>query len=802
MNACVAGATIGALILALLGIARAQDPPPSSSSTPAPPTVKPEETAAPEERTAPNERAPSEGPPVADDALTPPKAHDTPVEYPEGATGRAEVVLEITVNAAGEVTVASVVAGVPPFDAAALAAATKWRFDPARKGGHAVAARIRYTVRFEPAPEEKQTLGLTEEHAAEPVRPTLPVRGPIAAGEPAPAPPVAVKPFEVIVQGERQAPGSVTVTRGEARNLPGTFGDPLRAVESQPGVVPIVSGVPSFFIRGAPPANVGFFIDGVDVPLLYHAFLGPSVIHPGLIDSVDLYRGASPVEYGRFAGPIVSANMRPFDRRFGGEGNLRTIDVGGLVEMPFGECEPGAPAGCSRGSARVSGRYSYTGVVLSLLSNADLRYWDYQAQTSYTLGPRDTVSVFAFGAFDYFRSDRTSEQDQGGKVSFHRLDMRWDRKLPSGANLRVALTGGFDRTGGTEDTESQVTDYSMRLRVQGASPLGTGVTIRGGVDARADNFQLRTSPLYLSFKDYSVLFPARTEGVVGGYTGLEIEPAPGIVVAPGLRADVYTVLGVTKVGVDPRITATFAVHPDVKIETSLGIAHQRPNFAAQVPGAQVADLSGGLQQAVLFSSGVKWKLPAQVTASATGFRTAYYDALDPIGGGRDFSIDRTMLDRRSTINAAGLEIGITRPLTRSLGGFLSYTLSHSAQTSGRRTTVSGFDRPHVLQLALTYDLGRGIRAGFRSMLYSGVPALLLEGSPQFSTERRGSPYFRLDARIEKRWTLGPNRYWAVSGEILNATSTKEVVRIDCGTVCVERFAGPVILPSIGVEAGF
>jgi hypothetical protein len=202
------------------------------------------------------------------------------------------------------------------------------------------------------------------------------------------------QPFEVVVRGERQAPGSVTVTRGEARNLPGSFGDPLRAIEMQPGVVPIVSGVPSFFIRGAPPANVGFFIDGVDVPLLYHAFLGPSVIHPGLIDSVDLYRGASPVEYGRFAGPIVAANMRPFDRRFSGEGNLRVIDVGGLAEVPFGECEPGAPPGCSKGSVRASGRYSYTGVVLSLLSNADLRYWDYQAQTSYTLGPHDTVSVF------------------------------------------------------------------------------------------------------------------------------------------------------------------------------------------------------------------------------------------------------------------------------------------------------------------------------------------------------------------------------------------------------------------------
>jgi hypothetical protein len=41
--------------------------------------------------------------------------------------------------------------------------------------------------------------------------------------------------------------------------------------------------LPFFFVRGAPPGNVGYFLDGVGIPLLYHAFLGPQVIHPALI---------------------------------------------------------------------------------------------------------------------------------------------------------------------------------------------------------------------------------------------------------------------------------------------------------------------------------------------------------------------------------------------------------------------------------------------------------------------------------------------------------------------------------------
>jgi hypothetical protein len=221
-----------------------------------------------------------------------------------------------------------------------------------------------------------------------------------------------------------------------------------------------------------------------------------------------------------------------------------------------------------------------------------------------------------------------------------------------------------------------------------------------------------------------------------------------------------------------------------------------------VPGAQVADLANGLQWALLWSSGVRVKLPAQITATATVFRSAYFHALDPIGGARDFTIDRTLLDRRATISAAGLELHLARPITKRLGGFVSYTLSRSIQSDGNQTSPSGFDRPHILQAALSYDFGSGLMLGARSVLYSGVPELNLEGSPHFVTGRRGTPFFRLDLRAEKRFRLGQSAFWGLNAEILNATSTSEVVRLDCGEVCRERSAGPVILPSIGAEARF
>ena len=718
--------------------------------------------------------------------ITPPEPVSAEVPYPEGETGSAEVVVLMTVSEAGTVSDPVVLSGPEPFASVALDAVQSWKFEPAQREGRPVRARLRYTLRFAPPKTEDEP-------------PPAPTLGP---GEPRPrAKPAAQEPevaLEVVVQGERPIPGSVSITREEARVIPGAFGDPLRAVEAQPGVVPIVSGLPSFFIRGAPPANVGFFIDGVDVPLLYHAFFGPSVLQPALIDDVKLHAGSAPVEFGRFAGPIVSVTTSEPEGRLGASGGLRAIDVGALGEVPFGGCDGPSVAGCSRGNVRAGGRYSYTGVVLSLLSEAELDYWDYQADARYALDDEHSLGVLAFGAYDFFRSPG-DVRGGGGEVEFHRVDLRHRYREPGGASLESAVTLGYDHTGGADPESSAVTDSSVRARTTLKLPILSKAELRTGLDVRVDRFELETNPLYLSFPDYSVLFPERTDVVAGGFVAMSFEPSPGVRVMPGVRSDVYFSQGETAVGVDPRIAAEFDVSRRLTLEHTFGIAHQRPNFAPQVPGAQVADLGSGLQRAVLFSYGAKVRLPADFTATSTVFRTAFFNALDPIGGARDFSIDRRVISRRPTISAMGLELKLSRPLTRRIGGFVVYTLSRSEQSFGTQKTVSGFDRTHVLQGALSYDFAYGIRSGARAMFYSGVPELNFQGTPHFVSERRGRGYFRLDARVEKRFRLGEDGYWSIVAEILNATSTSEVVRLDCGRVCAERVAGPVILPSIGVE---
>ena len=272
--------------------------------------------------------------------LVPPSLQsDAAIPYPEGAKGDAEVVLTLIILPDGTVRSAEPIATNEPFSSLAARAALGWKFQPATRDGVAMVARIRFAVAFRepppPAPEPPP--------GTEPAPPPPPPTGPARA---------SAAPQEVRVVGNKPEPGrTATLTRAEVREIPGTFGDPFRAIEIMPGVTPIVSGLPFFFIRGAPPGDVGYFLDGIRVPLLFHVGIGPSVVHPALMDRVDLYPGGYPARFGRFSGGIVAGETAAPVRELHGEYNLRLFDAGALAETPFAD---------GRGTLLLGGRYSAT----------------------------------------------------------------------------------------------------------------------------------------------------------------------------------------------------------------------------------------------------------------------------------------------------------------------------------------------------------------------------------------------------------------------------------------------------------
>ena len=93
--------------------------------------------------------------------------------------------------------------------------------------------------------------------------------------------------------------------------IPGTLGDPFRAIETLPGVATIAWPLPIYAVRGANPGTTGFFLDGMRLPALFHFALGPAVIHPYVLEGMDFYPGGYPARAGRVVGGAVVAALRP-----------------------------------------------------------------------------------------------------------------------------------------------------------------------------------------------------------------------------------------------------------------------------------------------------------------------------------------------------------------------------------------------------------------------------------------------------------------------------------------------------------
>lgn len=698
--------------------------------------------------------------------LEPPRVeHVTDPRYPPRGEGQSVVVLILVIDVDGSVRSAEVASGAEPFASAAREATRGWLFTPATRAGEPVAAKVRYRVKF--TPDKTPEAGALE---APPQLSTDDV-------------------LEVVVEGEKLPPSVSSLKRAEVRRLPGAFGDPFRAIEILPGVTPIVSGLPFFYVRGAPPGNIGYFLDGVRVPYLFHAAAGPSVVHPAIVDRVDLHAGGYPAQYGRFSGGIVSAETNEPDPTWKGEGSIRLVDAGVLVEGGFAD---------GKGTALLGGRYSYTAAILTAITpDITLDYRDYQARVSYDITSRDRVSLFAFGAYDLLSNTRTLDET-GDEVEtvlfgaeFYRVDGRYDARLPGGGKLRAAVTCGYDqsRLFGTRNSQSML----IGSRVNITRPLTDTVTLRGGINVQVDSYTADgltfADPDNPFTQDFNNLFPARSDTGAAGWADVVWKPNKLFEITPGIRVDTYYSDGAKAIAFDPRLAVVAHVSDDVRVLHALGIANQPPAFIVPVPGLAVANLGGGLQRSIQAASGVEVDLPLKITATVTGYAGTFLNMTDAIGADQDPQNDEII--PRSLGSSKGIEVYVRRALTERLGGFVSYTFSRTTRSVGRDRFLALFDRPHVLHTAFGYDFGRGWHTGLRFSVYSGTPnAETSEGAPP-----RDPVFYRLDFRVEKKWKILNDTGWiSFVIEMVNATLNRETLG---GT----RIP-PVSIPSLGVEGGF
>ena len=168
-------------------------------------------------------------------------------------------------------------------------------------------------------------------------------------------------PFDLVRQ---ESPSQLTLTGTEAKNLAGVLADdPLRAVQSMPGVVSNDDFNSRFSIRGADYNRVGLYLDDILMHQPFHQVENTSgtgsltIFNGDMLEALELYPGAPPPRLDDRTAGALDVHTREGSRT----GTSFRIsagagDAGALAEGPLGEEASGIVAG--GGAQKLSAIYS------------------------------------------------------------------------------------------------------------------------------------------------------------------------------------------------------------------------------------------------------------------------------------------------------------------------------------------------------------------------------------------------------------------------------------------------------------
>jgi TonB family protein len=643
--------------------------------------------------------------------------------------------------------------------------------------------------------------------------------------------------YETVVKGEREKKEVTrrTLVREELEKVPGSLGDPIRVLTNLPGVArpPLIFGF--LIVRGASPNDTGTYIDGVQLPLIYHFGGGPSVINPEFLDRIDFFPGGFGANYGRAIGGIVDVYTRPAkDNEFHGSAKIDLLDSGAYLSAPIVEGL----------TVSFAARRSYVDLVLKavlpLVSSSAVavapQYYDYQARLTYRpTGSKHMFELFFLGSDDILTvasSDPANNFTVNNHTGFQRLVGTWiyrDGPLTVKTSPYVGLDEQSTGVGTIKiDTPAQIAGIRESIEYV----IAPQATFRAGLDVQltrstysflVPNFirNYRSFPGEQPDPSPTELTGRRDKYDYGEYGELEFNPGGGFHVIPSLRVDQYRVNGHTLPNMDPRLIFRqdlFDKEHRLTLKASVGLYSQLPTAIALDPENGNPNL--GLERAFQSSLGAEMRITENINVDVTGFLNRRYDLAvrtADIGIAADGTPYRLNYNSQGEGRAFGVEVLLKHELTRNFFGWIAYTLSKSEERTVGKTAfqLATFDQTHILTLIGQYKFGNGWELGGRFRLTSGNPSTptvdatfqadTLSFTPINGAAQSGRlPLFhQLDLRVDKtwlfdRWSLGA--YLDV--ENVYNQSNQEFLLSDYRYRGQTVIPGVPIYPTLGVKGSF
>jgi outer membrane receptor protein involved in Fe transport len=650
---------------------------------------------------------------------------------------------------------------------------------------------------------------------------------------------------EIVVRADRNPDRvSKTVITGKTlESIPGTGGDPLRAIQALPGVTSgsDVSGNPA--IRGSSPWDNMYYVDFFPVGYLFHMGGIVSVFNADLVDDFNLFAAAHGPEFGDALGGILDVKLRePRKDRFGTKLQMSLYESDFIAEGPLNENQ----------SFYVSARRSYFDLIIpaSMFSNEDAeiitfpQYYDYQTKYVWKLDERNSLMFQANGAQDkmevYIKPESEFAEQEPDIVGKFGLTNSWSG---AGATLTTRLSANMTNIAGFH-FQNDITDmelgqianvdatfkrYLLKDNLKWSPSENHELLL--GLEAWYSEFDMtigakfQPSNQFLTEQDFHTAeMKSYSDMVVLReyvfYMKERWKIADRLTVIPGLRVTDDSLPDETIA--EPKLGIEYDLTDSTLITAGWGRYHQSPGGTDLIPEFGNPDLNFIKGEHVV--TGIEKKFADVWSIKSEIYYKTYSDIIVP-------DTDTNPLTTKIFLNggsgiATGIEMLLKKDGAENRNGWVSASWSESKRTNdltGQEIDF-GYDQPLILNLVYSYELKSGWIVGARWRFQSGQPYTPVVGSCTYAVEgldcttaddervrpiygeinsERLPDYHRLDIRFDRdkvydRWKFG---YFI---EIVNVYARQNVNGYQYNEDYTEK--EPVgqmpFLPGFGIKAEF
>jgi hypothetical protein len=652
----------------------------------------------------------------------------------------------------------------------------------------------------------------------------------LSEGAPAPtpifylAPPITLSDIQVTSERTPDKVSKSVLSGRELRQVAGSSGDPLNALQALPGVASDgSSSAPA--VRGTGPGDNAFYVDDLPAQKIFH--LGAiSVFNADLISDFTLYAAAFGPHYANVTGAVIDVALRnPRTDRFGAKINANWLGADFVVEGPVKNNQ----------SYYFAARRSYLDLLIKPRAKDGVTlqipdYRDYQGKYLWPLNDNHRLVFHLQGASDNLKLQFDSNSDAAKQQPVLAGD--------------TTFSDGYSMQATTLDSVLSGGSIFNKLALQHSNlHFSSSVGIAGNIFLDQDTVLLREN-LSLPFNDDHELTLASNlahqvtdvKADIINATCTQFNPNCDLtsgtrkqlfeqIVANGwdisaqdrkqLMPGFTLVGGVRRSGEDylhrsytePRIGLEWQRTPDTLLTAGWGLHNQMPT------GEQMAKNFGNpnldhlrAQHSVV---GIAQKLPDNWSWKAE----TYYKKLSNI----IVNDTVTNYNNDGSGKAYGAELLIKKDSNERLSGWLSVSLSKSQRRNDITEEAFRFeyDQPLNTTIVTTYKLDQDITLSAKWNYHSGAPYTPIYGTsgtfpdgrpmPVYGAVNSGTlpPYHRLDLRVDHHYVYNT---WKLNAyfELNNAYQRQNVVGYSYDPTYTKRTdISPFVIPiNFGVQAEF